>query len=273
MRLGITVLMVALAIGLLSAQRQREVRVFVPCGMIVPFQKVKAAFEKQTGIRLRITYDNGVALVRRIRDKGERPDVFVSPGELEMRILVQGGFIDPKSVITFGTFDLILVVPARSRVQVQSLEDLTKPTVRRIILADPKQNSVGYYAQQALMRLGLWEKVKGKVVTHWHAQETVNYVCMGRVDAGLFYATCPFDSAPEKVFSPNYRIVAKIPSHAHDPVKVQAGMLKEAKNKTDAQRFLRFLLEPQTQKMLAQLGIPNFPNASVKASQGKPASR
>jgi ABC-type Fe3+ transport system substrate-binding protein len=35
-------------------------------------------------------------------------------------------------------------------------------------------------------------------------------------------------------------------------------MLKEAKNKAAAQRFLRFLLEPKTQKLLAQLGIPNF---------------
>ncbi len=251
-------LTVSLVVGWLSAQPQRELRLFVPCGMILPFQQVKMEFEKERKVKLRITYDNGVALVRRIRDKGERPDIFISPGELEMRQLIQAGFIDPKSVVTFGTFKLIVVVPARNRAGVKSLEDLLKPSVRRIVIADPKQNSVGYYAQQALMRLGLWEKVKNKVVTHWHAQETVNYVCMDRVDAGLFYASCPFDSAPEKVFSPNYKIVAEVPSSAHDPVKVQAGMLKEAKNKADAQRFLRFLLEPRTQKLLAQWGIPNF---------------
>ncbi|MEM4740243.1 MAG: molybdate ABC transporter substrate-binding protein [Zestosphaera sp.] len=249
---------IALIGQIATAQTKKELRLFVPCGMIVPFQRLKSEFERQTGIKLSIYYDNGVALVRRIREKGERPDIFVSPGELEMKQLVQEGFIDPKSVTTFGTFELILVVPARNRAGIQSLEDLTKPSVRRIVIADPKLNSVGYYAQQALQKLGLWEKLKGKIITHWHAQEAVNYVCMGRVDAGIYYATCPFDSAPEKVMSPNYKIVAKLPKNSYPTVKVQAGMLKASKNREAAQKFLKFLVEPKTQKLLAQLGIPNL---------------
>lgn len=259
-----------LAMAALSAtQSAREVHLFVPCGMIVPFNRLKAEFERQTQMKLRITYDNGVALVRRIREKGERPDILVAPGELEIRQLVQEGFIDPKSVVTFGTFELILVVPARNRAGIHSLDDLLKPSVRRIVIADPKLNSVGYYARQALMNLGLWGKLKGKIITHWHAQEAVNYVCMGRVDAGIYYATCPFESAPEKVFSPTYKIVAKLPKDSYPPVKVQAGMLKASKNKTTAQRFLRFLLEPTTQKLLAELGIPNFPSQPTKAAEAQ----
>jgi len=259
-----------LAMAALSAtQSAREVHLFVPCGMIVPFNRLKAEFERQTQMKLRITYDNGVALVRRIREKGERPDILVAPGELEIRQLVQEGFIDPKSVVTFGTFELILVVPARNRAGIHSLDDLLKPSVRRIVIADPKLNSVGYYARQALMNLGLWGKLKGKIITHWHAQEAVNYVCMGRVDAGIYYATCPFESAPEKVFSPTYKIVAKLPKDSYPPIKVQAGMLKASKNKTTAQRFLRFLLEPTTQKLLAQLGIPNFPSQPAKAAEAQ----
>ena len=260
MRSLIGVFAVLLLAQVITAERkpQGELHLFVPCGMIVPFNRLKAEFERQTGIKVRITYDNGVMLVRRIREKGERPDILVAPGELEIRQMVQEGFVDPKSVVTFGTFKLILVVPARNRAGVHSLDDLLKPSVRHIVIADPKLNSVGYYAQQALMRLGLWERLKDKIVTHWHAQEAVNYVCMGRVDAGIYYATCPFDSAPEKVMSPTYKIVADLPDNSYPPVKVQAGMLKEAKNKAEAQRFLRFLLEPKTQKLLAQLGIPNF---------------
>ena len=63
--------------------------------------------------------------------------------------------------------------------------------MRAIILPDPTLNSGGYY-QKALQSAGLWDKVKKKVVYHWHAQEAVEYVCRGRADAGLFYATCPF---------------------------------------------------------------------------------
>lgn len=108
------------------------------------------------------------------------------------------------------------------------------------------------------MNLGLWEKLKGKIVTHRHAQEVVNHVCMARVDAGIYYATCPFDSAPGKVMSPNHKIVAELPEGSYPSVKAQAGMLRTSKKKRESQLFLRLLLEPKMQKLLAQLGIPNF---------------
>jgi ABC-type molybdate transport system substrate-binding protein len=69
--------------------------------------------------------------------------------------------------------------------------------------------------------------------------------------------------------SPTYKIVAEVPEGSYPPVKVQAGMLKEAKNKAEARRFLRFLVEPKTQKLLAQLGIPNF---TGKGNAARPAS-
>ncbi len=120
---------VGLWLGLAGAQPKTELHLFVPCGMIVSFSRLKMDFEKATGIKVRITYDNGVALVRRIRDKGERPDILVAPGELEIRQMVQKGFVDPKSVVTFGTFKLIVIVPARNRAGIERLEDLLKPSV------------------------------------------------------------------------------------------------------------------------------------------------
>lgn len=268
MRWLIVLLVALVMLSTGSLQTKGSLHLFVPCGMIVPFQRLKAEFEREAKVKIVITYHNGVMLVRRIREKGERPDILVTPGELEMNQMIKEGFIDPKSVVSFGTFKLILVVPARNRAGIRSLNDLLKPSVRRIAIADPKLNSVGYYAQQALINLGLWEKLKGKIVTHWHAQEAVNYVCMARVDAGIYYATCPFDSAPEKVMSPNYEIIAELPKSSYPPVKVQAGMLKASKNKAAAQRFLKFLVEPRTQKLLAQLGIPNF-KAKPSSAQTK----
>ena len=178
------------------------------------------------------------------------------------------GFLDKATITTFGTFKLILVVPARSRAGVQSLDDLTKPEVRRIILADPKLNSVGYYSQVALQRSKLWDKVKGKVLTHWHALEAVNLLCKGRVDAGLYYASCPFDSAPEKMAGQKYRIVCDLPQDIYPPVKVQAATLKAAKHKPAAAKFLKFLMEPATQQKLAASGIPNFGAKAASTENG-----
>jgi len=248
-----------------SAKAVREsIEVFVPCGMSIPFYAVKAEFEKRTGCNVKLVFDNAVVLLRRIR-KGERPDVLITPGELEMNQMVKEGYVDGRSVRTFGTFRLVLVAPRGNRANVTKLEDLAKRQVKTIGIADWELNSVGYYAKCALERAGLWEKVKGKLVKHWHALKAAEFVCKGRVDIGIYYATCPFESGPEKLEEVGvqdqqrpYQIISQITTHLHPPVRVQAGMLREAKNKKMAMRFISFLLEPHSQKLLSMKGIPNY---------------
>lgn len=246
---------------------KESIEVFVPCGMSIPFYAVKAEFEKRNGCSVKLVFDNAVVLLRRIR-RGERPDVLITPGELEMNQMVKEGYVDGRSVRTFGTFKLVLVAPRGNRANVKRLEDLAKRQVKAIGIADWELNSVGYYAKCALERAGLWEKVKGKLVKHWHALKAAEFVCKGRVDVGIYYATCPFESGPEKleevgvqVEQRPYQIIGQIPTHLHPPVKVQAGMLKEAANKKMAMRFISFLLEPHSQKLLSMKGIPNYKDA------------
>ncbi|HIE52444.1 MAG TPA: molybdate ABC transporter substrate-binding protein [Armatimonadetes bacterium] len=237
----------------------RQVEVFVPCGMIIPFNKVKRLFREQTGLEVDIFFENAVNLLKRIR-KGARPDVLVTPGELEMKQMEEEGYLAPASVRTFGTYQLVLIVPGRNKAGITALSDLTKPSVKQIAIADPEQNSVGYYAREALKNLGLWEGVQDKLVTHWHALQAAKYVVSSLVDAGLYYASCPFDSAPEKLGNrPGpYRVIEEVPPEAYPKVKVQAGLLREAPHPAAGWQFLEFLLSPQAQHTLAQWGLPNY---------------
>lgn len=245
------------------------ITVFVPCGMSLPFYAFKGEFEKRTKCTATLVFDNAIVLLRRIR-KGERPDVLITPGELEMRQMIEEDYVDADTVCTFGTFDLVLVVPRGNRANVRTLSDLAKPSVKTIGIADWRLNSAGYYAKVALERAGLWEKVKGKLVKHWHALKAAEFVCNGRVDVGIYYASCPFESGPEKLEEVGvqlnqrpYQIVAKIPANLYPPVKVQAGVLKRASNRKMALQFVSLLLDQKVQKLLAQKGIPNYRHASA----------
>lgn len=246
-----------------SVKSAVDLYLFVPCGMIEPFFVLKRQFTKRTGKRINIHFNNAVVLLRKIR-RGERPDILVTPGELEMRMMIDEGYIDPKSVRTFGTFHMVLVVPKENRARVRTLADLAKPSIKHVAIAEPSLNSAGFYAKKILENAGLWDKVERKLVTHWHALEAAAFVCKGRVDVGIYYATCPFKSGPQKLKEVGvreqqpYRIVYTIPQKLYPPVKVQAGILKEAGHKQLAKQFIEFMLEPETQKLLAEKGIPNF---------------
>jgi len=59
--------------------------IYAPCGMTSPLTTAAHLFRQtHPDIDLNIIYDNAIVLVRKIR-AGDRPDVFISPGELEMR--------------------------------------------------------------------------------------------------------------------------------------------------------------------------------------------
>jgi len=238
--------------------------------MLGPMMKIRRAFEARPGNpKVKLPNDNAVVLMRRIR-AGERPDILLTPGETEMNLMVKEGFIDPQDAFVFGTFRLILVAPKDNKAGIKSIADLASKRVRRVAIADPSQNSVGYYAEEALKSLKLWKAVQPKLVTHWHALEAVTFVCKGRVDAGIYFNACPFESTPSELsgYENTYRIVAMLPASSHPQVKVQAGILKQAANRAGARRLIEFMLTPEGQKILRENGIPNFGQTKAQTQSG-----
>lgn len=258
----IVVLLVAvLALGALIVMRGRQpqrdpsqVLVYAPCGMTSPIGAAVEAFrEAHPDLNLVVKYDNAVILMRLIRG-GDRPDIFMSPGELEMRQMVDEGYVAADSVRDFGTLDLVVFAP-NTTPNLNSIQDLAKPHIKAIALADPEYNSVGYYGQQALETLGLWDSVADKVFLHEYPLAAVTEVTAGKVEAGITYLTCPLDTAPEKADKSSVRIVATIPRDAHPPVRCQIASLEANKDRPAVQTFVDFVVSDEAQQALAANGL------------------
>jgi len=250
--------------------------VYIPCGMVLPFQAVIEQFQKVQAIKVKPKYDNSNVLVRLISDKGHRPDVIISPGVQEVRFLEDRGLIDSASKRYFGSYTIVLLVPKGNPARVRSLADLAKPAVKAIALGDPQINSIGYYAKQSLANLGLYERVKHKLVPTEHPVDAYKMVSQGQVEAAISYRTCPLESNPEKLQASRVEIVAEFPRESYEPAAVTAAILKGAAHHAEAEKFLQFLLQEETQKTLAQNGLPNergIDYASFKPSLAGPGSR
>lgn len=237
-----------------GAQERPAVMVYTPCGLQVPITVANAQFRAANpGVKLDADLDNANILVRRIKD-GERPDVFISPGEIEMKGLVAAGIIDPTTVTDFGTLDLVLIAPKKTK-GLNRLDDLKSPGIKTISLADPRYNSIGYYGSEALKKLGLWEAIQSKLILREAPLEAVTLATDGQVDAGITFLTCPLETAPEKADASNARIVQTIPRDAYPPVRLQLGILKESRNREAAQRYLDFMTSEAGQKAVSINGI------------------
>lgn len=233
----------ALAISKIAPYKKQPIEIYVPCGMLVPFQELIHSFEAQnTGLKIKPTFDTGSVLVRFILNKNKRPDIFVSTGNIEMKNLVEKGLIDTETIKSFGKFNLVLYTSTSNPVLMQNLNDLIKPEVKAIALADPRFNSVGNSAQKALKNAGIWNAIKDKVVFTDSPIQALTLVASGKAQAGIHYDTCPFDTAPEKIDVQTIKIIQKIPQGLYPDLSSQIGLLKDIKNKKRSEAFLNFIV-------------------------------
>lgn len=228
--------------------------VYAPCGMTGPLNAAIARFRQaHPEVRLEVVFDNANVLVRNIR-RGYRPDVFISPGELEIRQLADEGFVNASTIRDFGSLDIVVYAPVKTK-DLNSLRDLLKPHIRSISLADPRYNSIGFYAQHSLRKLGLWEQLEPKLRLREYPLEAVKLVTEGAVDAGITFLTCPLETAPDKASKGDLRVVEKLPRDSHPPVRLQLGLLKESAQPEAARRFVDFMASREAQEALAANGV------------------
>jgi len=228
--------------------------VFAPCGLSGPINVATALFRAaHPELRLDVVFDNANVLVNRVR-AGEVGDVFLSPGELEIRQLAQDGHIDQATIKDWGSLDLVVIAAGGAKGP-ERIEELALPSVRRISMAHPGNNSVGYYGQKALESYGLWQRLQSKLLLREAPLEAIKLVEKGDVDAGIAYFTCPLDTAPEKASKAAMRIVAKIPRDRYPAVRLQAGLFKKAAQPALGKVFVDFLSSAETQSKLANSGV------------------
>jgi molybdate transport system substrate-binding protein len=241
-----------------STTPKRTLSVYVPCGMVLPFNHAIKQFEKeQPGLKVKAEYDNAGILVSRIVERGERPDLFVSPGDREVGVLQEAGLIEEGTMRALGSFQVVLIVPRDNPAGVHSWQDLRKPTVKNIGVANPDSNSIGHYVRQGLRKMALWDAIRPKMILTDDAVDAYAMVSQSKVQAAFSYLTCPLQSNPEKLSKEKVRIADTLPEHLYDEARVIIAVLKTSQNKQLADQFTDYLLRPDVQNLLAEHGLPN----------------
>ena len=244
----------------MTSYKRTPIEIYVPCGMIVPFQEDIRSFEKENSpSSIKSYYDTGSILVRLILNKGKRPDIFVSPGEVEIKNLIDEDLVDTNTIRDLGKFNLVLYTSSANPANISDITDLVKTEVKNIAIADPRFNSVGSRAKEALVNSGLWDSVKDKIIATDSPIQALTYVSTGKAQAGIHYDTCPFETAPDKLNIDTIKIIQKIPQEYYRPIKSQIAVLKNSKNKKLASLFIEHItVAPAVENSSAKVKIEAY---------------
>lgn len=166
---------------------------------------------------------------------------FFAADNLRPKQLEADGLAIPDSRFTYALGRLVLWSPAANMVD-QAGRILQQDTFHRIALANPELAPYGKAAQQVLVHLGLWEKLKGKMVLGESIAQAFQFVQTGNAQLGFV--------AWSQVQRPTGSWW-QIPPGFHEPIDQQAVLLK---NDPVATEFMKFVQSPQGRTIIQAHG-------------------
>jgi molybdate transport system substrate-binding protein len=172
-------------------------------------------------------------LARQI-EEGAPADVFFSADLPQMDTLDKNGRLEPGTRKNLLSNQLVIIVPADSKLAISSPKDLLKAGIKRIAVAEPSSVPVGVYTSKYLTDEGLRDQVKAKMVPVQDVRATLASVESGNVEAGFVYKT-------DAVVSKKVKIVYEVPIDKGPRITYPVAIVKESKRKDAARDFMNYV--------------------------------
>ncbi|MFD1178814.1 molybdate ABC transporter substrate-binding protein [Paenibacillus puldeungensis] len=202
---------------------------------------------KHTNIKLTYNFGGSGTLQRQI-EQGAPADLFISAGKKQTDELLKAGKLEPELTKFFLKNELVLVVPKKSNLEIQTLDDLTEDTVSEIAIGMPDSVPAGKYAEQVLHFYKLWDALQPKLVLTKDVKQVISYVDTDNVDAGFVYKT-------DAAHAQGVKMILTMDPKSHDPIEYQAGVVSASKHPDEAKTFFEFLFSEEVQHVFNKYGF------------------
>ncbi len=240
---------VSLASTTARAQDDAGLTVFAAASLKEALDDAAAAYRKQTGVPVRVSYAASSALARQI-EQGAPADVFFSADLEWMDYLQQRNRLDVATRRSLLGNRLVLIAPRASKAQV----DLRRPATLlaalgdgRLAVGQTRTVPAGKYAKASLESLSLWNGVRPRLAESESVRAALMLVARGETPLGIVYAS---DAKAE----PGVRVVATFPEDSHRPIVYPVAALRGARA-AQAARFLQWLASPAADALFTKRGF------------------
>ncbi|HUL46499.1 MAG TPA: molybdate ABC transporter substrate-binding protein [Steroidobacteraceae bacterium] len=235
--------------------------VFAAASLAEPVDEIARAFaarEAEPGksaparVPVRTSFAASSVLAKQI-EAGAPADVFVSADTEWM------DYLDQRHLMRSGTREellgneLVLIAPAGSTVQVTlgpGVDLIPALAGGRLATGDPDSVPAGRYAQEALTKLGVWEKIAPRLVRAENVRAALEYVARGEATLGVVYRT---DALAEK----RVRLVDVFPASTHEPIVYPVELTARASARAAA--FEAFLESDAARQIFVRHGFERLP--------------
>ena len=174
-----------------SPRLANDVLVFAAASLQTALDALVVPMERATRVRMRISYAASSALARQI-ENGAPADLFLSADLEWMDYLAERRLLRADTRVNLLGNRLVLIAPKAKTVTLKIGAGFPLAAAlgkNRLAMADPAAVPAGKYARAALMSLGVWEAVAGKVAAAENVRAALLLVSRGEAPLGIVYRT------------------------------------------------------------------------------------
>jgi len=221
------------------------ITVFAAADLAFAFKEMVPLFEQRSGARVTLVLGSSGNLARQI-EHGAPADVFFSADRALVDDLARAGAIIPETQSLYAQGRIVLAVSKRAGVALRELGDLVRPEVRRIAIANPDHAPYGRAAREALQALGLWERLRPRLVYGENIRHALQFLQAGAVEAAI--VALSIASVPEVDIVP-------IDPRLHRPLDQMAAVVRRSGRPELGLAFLQLVQGPEGRPIMKRYGF------------------
>jgi molybdate transport system substrate-binding protein len=230
-------------------EEKHPIVVFAAASLKTALDEIAAAFAKDIGDKLTITYASSAVLAKQI-EQGAPADVFVSADLQWMDYVEKANLLKPHTRRNLLGNKLVLVEPAdrETTLAIEPRFDLAGATGDgKIAVCSIASCPGGIYAKEALESLGVFAAVEPKLAQAENIRAALALVARGEARFGIVYAT---DAKAE----PKVRVVGTFPETTHKPIVYPVALVATSTNPA-APKAVSFLSSQAATKIFLAQGF------------------
>jgi molybdate transport system substrate-binding protein len=236
------VLASALLVGCGSKPVAGELHIAAATNLQRVFDPLAKAFDKQTGVKVIASYGASTQLAQQIENGGPF-DLFLSADTAQVDRLAAKGLLVDKSRSIYARGVLALWAPKSPAIQ--KLEDLKRPEVKRIGIANPELAPYGKAAIETLTALHFWPELESKAVYGPNISIVAKFAESANADASFTALSLVNDRLEKPII---------VPENLHQPIDQALGIVKSTTHGEAAAEFRQFILGPEAQAIFGKFG-------------------
>ena len=222
-----------------------ELTVAAASDLTPAFEEIGRAFESTYKTKVVFVFGSTGMLTQQI-ENGAPMDLFAAASMSYIDALDQKGLIVPDSKTIYARGRITLWTPGDSNLRLAGINDLARPEVMRIAIANPDHAPYGLAARQALEKAGIWDAVKPKLVYGDNIRQTLQFAETGNVEVSIVALSLSVQSHGRWTL---------IPEELHQPINQGLAIMKSTKNEQDARQFVAFVNGPQGRAIMQKYGF------------------